>query len=154
MVGLGSVGPPSDHMRSFQDWQAKVVGFADQPLAFGPQFRRPFGKDAGHGARLGKLFGEGFAVAARQRQVMGLAGHGVPIRTRPGALRNRSEWSGPNSERLNTNDRRIFFRFASNFWDGRLSVPATRISPHEKISGIRHVPSVRFTDETGLVSGR
>jgi len=56
----------------------EVVSLANQRLALAPFLRRALGEDVRHGARLRKLFREGFPVTAGQRKVVGFAGHGEP----------------------------------------------------------------------------
>jgi hypothetical protein len=71
-----------------------AVGLADQRLALAPLFRRALGENVRHRPRLRKLFRERLAVAAGQRHVMVLPGHG-PHKSAPRGSAQSPYMSGP-----------------------------------------------------------
>jgi hypothetical protein len=68
----------------------EIVRLADQRLAGGALLERALGRNARHGARLGQLFGERLAVAARQRRGVTFRRHDPPIKARCPDLGKRS----------------------------------------------------------------
>ena len=73
IVGDGSSGSPSVHIRSFQLSQRRRS--ASCSLSLGPDLVRLRGEDVGHRARLPELLVQGFTVASRERRRVVLRCH-------------------------------------------------------------------------------
>ena len=76
IVGDGSIGPPSAHIRSFQLSQSSRSACSDQGLALSPSLGRLRGEDVGHRARPAELLAQRLAVASGERRRVMFRGHG------------------------------------------------------------------------------
>ena len=75
IVGDGSIGSPSAHIRSFQLSQSSLSACPDKRLALGPRLGRLRGEDVGHRPRLAEFLVQSLAVASGEGRRVVLRRH-------------------------------------------------------------------------------